>query len=147
MNGMGGIGKQIAQDLSELGISSVKATAQAAKDVAVGSMETLVSSGSSGLAGQKTNGEDMHKKQEEEKKKQEKTRVDTARMREVQDEIKQYLTRKRQLDARIAQDRDRETAQKKQVNDQKKVEKESWLQAFMGRVGRQSHGESTKNKG
>ena len=62
-------------------------------------------------------------------------------------ELEQYRERKKQLDARIAQEKAQQEEQKKQQEEaKKKQEKESWVQAMLKRVSGQSHGETLKSK-
>jgi hypothetical protein len=145
---LGGIGQQVADNLFELGKSTVQSAVKVGGDVVKDSIEQIT--GAPGRQSSQpaerpttqpdsvTGGVDREK---------EATRAAAKRRYEqVKAELEQYRQRRAQQDKQIAL----ENNQQEQENQQKKVaekqEKESFVQKMLRKVGAGAHGETVKQK-
>jgi len=144
---LGGIPGQIAGDLKGVAESAMKQAVKAGSDIAKGTIEQITSAPSQ-VAQQAAEGKKMEQgqagndPQAAAKKKQE----EQQRFDELKGELAQYIQRKKQLDAKIAQEKEQENQAKKQEEVKKNQERDSWVQSLLKRVGGQSHGEVMKSK-
>ncbi len=142
---LGGIGQQVADNLFELGKSTVKSATDAGKQLAEGTIEQLTGAPSGVGATQADKAQEpsqAQKSQEEAVKKQkEKQRYD-----QVLNELEQYRQRKSQLDAQIAREKDQQEQEKVQKDAGEKQKKENFVQGLLRKVGAGAHGETAKQK-
>lgn len=142
---LGGIGQQVADNLFELGKSTVQSAGKAGSDIVKGTFEQIsgAPSGVGVTTKDKVNNpnetlpeqNDLIKKQKE-----------NQRYQQVKAELEQYQQRRKQLDAQIAREKNQEAQQKQQKDEVEKQEKESFVQKMLRRVGAGSHGETAKQK-
>lgn len=141
---MGGIGQQVADNLFELGKSTVQSAGQAGSDIVKGTFEQLAGAPSSvaPTLGEKADPTEATKEHEVQILKQR----EKQRYNQVLSELDLYRQRKQQLDAQIAQEKNQEAQQKQQKNEVEKQEKESFVQRMLRKVGAGAHGETAKQK-
>ena len=146
MPAIGGMPGQILGDLRGVVEEAAKQTVKAGSDIAIGTVETVAGAPPS-TSGQ--SGGDQFEQvsassdpQAQAKKKAEEKR----RFEEVKSELARYIERRRQLDAKIAQEKAQQTQVDQQKEAQEKQEKESFTAGLLKRVGGQSHGEVMKSK-
>ncbi len=142
---MGGIGQQVADNLFELGKSTVQSAAKAGSDIVKGTFEQL--SGSPGDAGvpqseQKHNPDEAPREHTEMLNKQK----EKQRYNQVLSELDMYRQRKQQLDNQIARERNQLEQEKQQKEAKAAQEKESFVQKLLRKVGAGSHGETDRQK-
>ncbi len=146
MSALGGIGQQVAGDLFELGKGVAKATSKVVSDVTTDSIEQILGAPSGFGSKENKSGGPAQPEQNKEEKQILKKREEKKQFNEVRSQLAEFIERKKQQDAQIAQER----AQQKQVDDQKKgiekQKKESFLQQLMSRLARGSHGETDRQK-
>ena len=135
----------MADNLFELGKSTVKSATDAGKQLAEGTIEQLIGT-PSGIGAQQADKaqepSQAQKSQEEAvKKHKEKQRYD-----QVLNELEQYRQRRRQLDAQIAREKDQQEQEKVQKDAGEKQKKENFVQGLLRKVGAGAHGETAKQK-
>ena len=144
---MGGIPGQIAGDFKGIATEAVKQAVQATKDIAKGATIEQISVAPSQASAQAASkgveqGTGGNDPQAQAKKKE----AERKRFEEVRSELSQYIERKRQLDAKIAQEKQQEEQKKAQNEAKDKKKRESWTAQLLKRISGQSHGESMKSK-
>lgn len=142
---MGGIGQQVADNLFELGKSTVKAAVKAGGDIVKGSIEQITSAPSGVGAPPTDKPNDLDELGRERQKMLDKQK-DNQRYQQVKTELEQYRQRRKQLDAQIAQEKNQEARQRQQKDEVEKQEKESFVQKMLRKVGAGAHGETAKQK-
>jgi len=142
---LGGVGQQVADNLYELGKSTVQSAAKAGGDLVGSTIEQLTSAPSGVSAQQADKAEDTDRVRKEQeavvRKQKEKQQYDR-----VLADLEQFRQRKQQLDAQIAEEKSRQEQQKAQGEAVKKREKESFVQSLLRKVGAGSHGETDRQK-
>lgn len=144
---MGGIPGQIAGDLKGIAEMAIKQTVKAGSDIATSTIETVTNAPSQ-VAQSASEGKQFEKgaagsdPQAQAKKKAEEKR----RFEEVKGELAQFIQRKKQLDAKIAQEKAQEEQIAEQKEAQEKQKRESFTAGLLKRVSGQSHGEVMKSK-
>ncbi|KKT42008.1 MAG: hypothetical protein UW64_C0017G0023 [Microgenomates group bacterium GW2011_GWC1_44_37] len=135
----------MADNLFELGKSTVKATADAGKKIAETTIEQITGA-PSGVGSQQV---DKASQPSEANKQQE---VAVKRQREKQQyervkaELDQYRQRKMQQDQQIAREKNQQEQEKAQKDAGEKQKKESFVQSLLKKVGAGAHGETAKQK-
>jgi len=145
MNPLGAIGQQVGADLAELGKSVASGVVKAATEIAKDTIETTITAPGgavSGADGKKMEQNKSNSDQQAIIKKQQARR----QFQEVKGELAEYIQRKKQLDAQIAQEKQQEQQQTDQKKAYEKQKKESFLQRLMGNLARGSHGETDRQK-
>ena len=134
MSGMvGQIGQNVADNLFELGKGTVKATAQAVKDIAGESIEQI-SGGPKGASAQTQAGGGEKTATVSQKEKEEKRAMEARRFNEVKAELERYMQWKKQKDAKVAEEEARANQEKQRETAVKKQEKESWIKKIINRA-------------
>ena len=143
---IGGMPGQILGDLKGVVEAAAKQTVKAGSDIAVGTVETVA--GAPVSSSKQSGGDQLEKvstasdPQAQARKKAE----EKKRFEEVKSELAQYIERRRQLDAKIAQEKAQQAQVEQQKEAKEKQEKESFAAGLLRRVGSQSHGEVMKSK-
>jgi len=145
MNPVGQVISDVKTDLGELMSSVAGGVAKASTDVAKETIEQ-VSGAPSQASTQQLGGGTSEQGQAKTDPSAVKRQEETKRFNEVKNELVQYIQRKKQLDAQIAQEKSQEEQQKKQEGVFKKQEKESYAQQLIRKIGGASHGETSKQK-
>lgn len=136
---MGDAFSGIAKDVTS---SATKATSE----IAGATIENILTGGQS-QTGVSDSAVDIQKRQQKEAEEKAKRKAeDKRRYGAVKEELANYVQRKRQLDARIAQDKAQEQQEKKKEEMMEKQEKESWVQRMLSRAKGGSHGEIDRQK-
>ena len=142
---MGGIGQQVADNLFELGKSTVQAATKAGGDIVKGTFEQI-SGAPSGVGAtpsdKATNPTENPSEQSGLLIKQKANQ----RYQQVKAELEQYRQRRQQLDAQITREKNQQEQEKHQKEAVEKQEKESFVQKMLRKVGAGSHGETAKQK-
>ncbi|KKT54671.1 MAG: hypothetical protein UX08_C0011G0003 [Candidatus Collierbacteria bacterium GW2011_GWB1_45_35] len=142
---MGGIGQQVADNLFELGQSTVKAATQAGGDIVSGTLEQLTGAPSGVGADPADKSKDLGERDLEQQKIMAKQK-DNQRYQQVKAELDQYRQRRQELDAQIARERNQQEQEKQQKEVGARQKKESFVQSLLKKVGAGSHGETDKQK-
>lgn len=143
-NPLAQLGQQMGDAFSGIAKDVSSGATKAASEVAGATIENLLTGGNTAqVADQKKTEED---KQKEEMEKAKRKADEKRRYNAVKEELSSYVDRKRQLDARIAQDKAREQQEQKKKEMVEKQEKDSWVQQMMRRVKGGSHGETDRQK-
>lgn len=142
---LGGIGQQVADNLFELGKSTVQSAAKVGGDIVKGSIEQLTGA-PSGVGAPQANKPKDQAEVDHERQKEIARQKDKERYQQVVAELEQYRQRRKQLDAQIAQEKNQEAQQKQQKETVEKQEKESFVQKMLKKVGAGAHGETAKQK-
>lgn len=134
----------MADNLFELGKSTVQSAGQAGSDIVKGTFEQLAGapSGVGPLSDKPNDPDGLGRERQKEQDKQK----DNQRYQQVKAELEQYRQRRKQLDAQIAQEKNQEAQQKQQKDEVEKQEKESFVQKMLRKVGAGAHGETAKQK-
>lgn len=142
---MGGIGQQVADNLFELGKSTVKSATDAGKQIAETTIEQITGapSGTGAPPTDKTPEKSQAQKEQEAAVKKQK---EAQRYNQVKAELEQYRQRKQQLDQQIAAEKAQQEKQQQQKQAVEKREKESFVQGLMKRVSGAAHGETDRQK-
>lgn len=125
---IGQIGQSVADNLYEIGQSAVKATT----DVVPGLVKTTVEQIGGypvGVSAANSNEDKQNGAVADQRSEFEKRRFD-----EVRAELETYIRRKKELDAKIAEEKKMEEGQKNQENIAKKQERESWAKRIINRA-------------
>jgi len=141
---MGGLATQVADNLFELGQSTVKAATQAGGDILSGTIEQLISTPNGGASqdDKSKNQKEMNREREAAESKQK----DNQRYQQVKSELDRYRQRKEEQDRQIAQEKNQQEQEKQKQDAVAKQEKESFVQKMLRKVGAGSHGETAKQK-
>ncbi|NCP47099.1 hypothetical protein AUJ42_00565 [Candidatus Collierbacteria bacterium CG1_02_44_10] len=142
---MGGIGQQVADNLFELGKSTVKSAGDAGKKLVEGTIEQIMGAPSGTGSPQSDKSPEPNQAQ----KAQEKTikeQKDKQRYNQVLGELEQYRQRKQQQDSQIAREKAQQDQEKQQKDAGEKQKKESFVQSLLKKVGAGAHGETAKQK-
>jgi hypothetical protein len=143
MPGSGGIGQQVADNLFELGQSTVKSAVKAGTDIVGESIEQITSAPSSVGAQQAVDKKpEANSAQVEAERKQR----DKRQFEMVRRELDTYIQWKQQQEAQMAQEKAAEEKRKEQEEVFEKNKKESFVQSLLKRVKGGSHGEMSKQK-
>lgn len=127
---LGQIGQNVADNLFEIGKSTVKGTTGALTDIANESIEQITSTGSQGgNAAVKPEGQKTKNLVQEEKRKKE-----NERFQEVRSELEQYIQRKKALDQKIAEEKMMQERQDQQRKTGEKAQKDSWVKKMINRA-------------
>ncbi len=142
---LGGIGQQVADNLFELGKSSMKSVVKAGSDLAQTSIEQIMGA-PSGVGAPAQDKPKEQIKAEEERKKAESKQKDAQQYNRVKSELEQYRQRKQQLDQQIENEKAQENRIKEQKEGQEKQKKESFIQKLLHKAAGGSHGETDRQK-
>jgi len=135
----------VADNLFELGKSSVQSVAKAGGDIVGDTIEQLTGA-PSGVGAPQT---DKPKDPEQQRRDQEAAAAkqkDKQRYNQVLGELEQYRQRKQQLDAQIAKENNQKEQERAQKEAGEKQKKESFVQSLLKKVGAGAHGETAKQK-
>lgn len=125
------IGQNVADNLFEIGKSAVKGTVGAVTDIASETIEEVINaSGQTGTTGGKM--PEKAKSTAEEDKEREAAR--RRRLEEVRRDLTNFTERKKQLDAKIAEEKEAEKQQKEQKEAVKTQERDSWIKKMINRA-------------
>lgn len=134
----------MADNLFELGQSTVKSAVKAGADIIGDSIEQITTApGSVGVKQQNGDKKPEASKAQAEAEKKQKERRQYER---VKQEMDTYIQRKQQLDAQIAREKQEQEQQKKQQEGFEKQKKANFVQKLLQKVGAGSHGETAKQK-
>jgi hypothetical protein len=142
---LGGIGQQVADNLFELGQSTVKAAANAGSDIVKNSFEQITGAPSGVGAPQADKPKDQGQIDRDRQKEMDK-QEDKRRYNQVLQELDQFRQRKKQQDSQIAQERNQQDQEKQQKDAVEKQEKDSFVKRMLQKVGAGAHGETAKQK-
>ncbi|SRR5258706_12057675 len=143
MPGSGGIGQRVADNLFELGQSTVKSAVKAGTDIAGESIEQITTApGAVGAKQVDDKKPEVNPSQAEAERKQK----DNRQYQLVKQEMATYIQRKRDQDAQIAREMAQRESEKKQQQVFEKKKKENFVQNLLKKVGAGSHGETAKQK-
>lgn len=144
--GLGGIGKQVSNDLFELGKSVASGMAKATTDTITDTIEQVLKAPTGVLVegGGKPN--KQNEEQEKQKKEFEKKQKEKRQFQEIKGQLEEYIQKKKHQEAQIAQERAQEENEKKQKDSYEKQKKESFLKQLMKRLAGQAHGETDRQK-
>ena len=138
---LGQVGQNVADNLFELGKGVVAGTAKAATDIVSETIEQVTGAPGQATAQNAPKNESSEVTGGDEKKRM----AEKQRFEEVKGELARYMERKKQLDQRIAEDKEAEkNEQDKKVFEKRK--KENFTQALLKKLGAGSHGETERQK-
>lgn len=142
---LSGIGQQVADNLFELGKSTVKSVAKSGSDLAQTTIEQIMGA-PSGVGAQQADKPKEPSTMDRERKAAESKQKDVQQYNRVKAELEQYKQRKQQQDQQIAQERAQEDRVKQQKGYEEKQKKESFIQKLLRKTGAGSHGETDRQK-
>lgn len=135
----------MADNLFELGKSTVQAAAKVGGDVVKGSIEQITGA-PSGVGAPPTDKPKDQAQVDRDRQKEIAKQADKRRYEQVKAELEQYRQRKEQQDRQIAQEKNQEEQKKEQEQQVEKRDKESFVQRMLKKVGAGAHGETAKQK-
>lgn len=134
----------MADNLFELGKSSVQSAVKAGGDIVGETIEQITGapSGTGAPPADKVQEPQNQKNQEKAIKEQK----DKQRYNQVLGELEQYRQRKQQQDSQIAREKAQQDQEKQQKDAGEKQKKDSFVQSLLRKVGAGAHGETAKQK-
>lgn len=144
---LGGIGQQVADNLFELGKSTVQSIAQVGGDLVKDSIEQIsgapktINSQSTQYGGQASDPGRADGREKEIAR-----QADRRRYEQVKAELEQFRQRKAQLDKEIAVEKKQQEQDSQQKIEIDKRKRESFVQKMLRKVGAGAHGETAKQK-
>jgi len=142
---MGGIGQQVADNLFELGKSTVQSAVKAGGDIVSGTLERLTGA-PGGVGPSQDGGPRDQDEMDSAMKVAENKQKDSQRYQQVKAELDQYRRRRQELDAQIARERNQQEQEKQQKEAGARQKKKSFVQSLLKKVRAGSHGETAKQK-
>lgn len=125
---LGQVGQSVADNLFEIGKSTVKGTVNAVTDVAHESIEQIT------LTPKQLLTPDQNKESgEESRPNKERKALERRRLEEVRAELDRYVQRKKDLDMKIAQEKAKQDEEQKQKRIFEEKKRDSWVNRIINR--------------